>query len=287
MCLRWPTPSVSKALQRDGLCLTNSRGLGNISKDSPMVLGTSHGSVPQMPRCLQHKDMWECLTKASVPLLFTKTVLSMFYLHQLFKRDFKISSHQNGVTWRVSNLWNFRRKDFQCKDCPVLQCEMKPPFISPALQTPIRAYRHFQNQTGTWAPASTLLPELQHILPKQKSKQAKNYATFFFIQLDDYIIRCFSISQQYLCVWVPEKDILSPSLPTAAPYSFLPLKDQSGANGSAFSPQGSLFWQSSAISQAQLPKTMKIIISIKQLLAWELITRLFPFLTFYLKRSLI
>lgn len=230
------------------------------------------GSVWQKPAspCFSPKQCSQCFT----------------YINSL-KGTFKICSHQNCVTWRVSNLWNFRRKDFQCKDCPVLQCEMKPPFISPALQTPIRAYRHFQNQTGTWAPASTLLPELQHILPKQKSKQAKNYATFFFIQLDDYIIRCFSISQQYLCVWVPEKDILSPSLPTAAPYSFLPLKDQSGANGSAFSPQGSLFWQSSAIPQAQLPKTMKIIISIKQLLAWELITRLFPFLTFYLKRSLI
>lgn len=109
----------------------------------------------------------------------------------------------------------------------------------------------------------------------------------FFIQLADYIIRCFSISQQYLCVWVPENDILRPSLPTAAAYSFLPLKDQSWENGSVFSPQGSLFWQSSAIPRAQLPKTIKIVISLKQLLGWGLITRLFLFSTCYFKSSLI
>lgn len=86
---------------------------------------------------------------------------------------------------------------------------------------------------------------------------------------------------------VPEKDILSPSLPTAAAYSFLPLKDQSGENGCVFSPQGALFLQSTAIPQAQLPKSIIIIISLKQLLAWEVITRLFPFLTCYLKSSLI
>lgn len=40
---------------------------------------------------------------------------------------------------------------------------------------------------------------------------------------------------------VPGKDILSPPLPTAAAYSFLPLKDQSGENGCVFSPQGILF----------------------------------------------
>lgn len=42
-----------------------------------------------------------------------------------------------------------------------------------------------------------------------------------------------------------------------------------------------------AIPQAQLPKTIKIIISLKQLLGWELITGLFPFLTCYLKSSLV
>lgn len=144
--------------------------------------------------------------------------------------------------------------------------EMKATFINSALQIPARPYWHFQNQTGTWIPASSLVPEPQHIFPKQKSKQAKNYATFFFIQLDDYIIRCFSISQQYLSVWVPGKDILSPSLPTAAAYSFLPLKDQSGENGCVFCPQGTLSWQSSAIPQAQLSKTIIIIILLKQLL---------------------
>lgn len=283
-------PRVSKALQRDGLCLRDSRGLENIPKNNLMVLKTCQGSVPLMPCCLQHKDMWERVTKPSVPLPFTRAnycaVSDVLFMSALQKGVFKSIFTKNCVTSRVSNWWNVRRKDFQCKAGPVRNCEMKLNSMNSALQIPIRPYWHFQNQTGTWAPASTLVTELQHISPKQKSKQAKNYATFFFIQLDAYIIRGFSISQQHLCVWVPEKDILSPSLPTAAAYSFLPLKHQSGENGSVFPPQGSLSWQSSAIPQAQLSKTIKIIISLKQLLGWELITRLFPFLTCYLKSSL-
>lgn len=50
----------------------------------------------------------------------------------------------------------------------------------------------------------------------------------------------FNIPAVPLCM-VPEKDILSPSLPTAAAYSFLPLKDQSGENGCVSSPQGAVF----------------------------------------------
>lgn len=72
VCLRWGTPSVSKALQRDGLHLRDSKGLGNIPKDNLMVLKISHGSVPQRPLCLQHKDTWGCLTQARVPLPFTR-----------------------------------------------------------------------------------------------------------------------------------------------------------------------------------------------------------------------
>lgn len=72
-------------------CLRDSRGLGNILENNLMVLKTCHGSVPQMPHCLQHKDMWDCVTKPSVPLPFTRAhtgALSCFIYANSSKRSF-------------------------------------------------------------------------------------------------------------------------------------------------------------------------------------------------------
>lgn len=170
--------------ERAGLCLKDSRGLGNIPKNNLMVLKTCHGSVPQMPLCLQHKDMWECVTKPSVPLPFSRAhkgaLNCVLFMATLQKGVLESIFTKNCITSRASNWWNLRRKDFQYKACPVMHHKMEPNFINSALQIPIRLYWHFQNQTGTWAPASTLVPELQHILPKQKSKQAKKLCNILF-----------------------------------------------------------------------------------------------------------
>lgn len=58
-----------------------------------------------------------------------------------------------------------------------------------------------------------------------------------------YIIKCLSMAYKYLRVWVSRKDIRSRSLPAAADFSFLPLKDQPWENGSVFSLHSSWFWQ--------------------------------------------
>lgn len=88
-------------------CLRDSRGLGNIPENDLMVLKTCHGSVPQMPHCLQHKDMWDCVTKPSVPLPFTRAhsgVLSyVLFMPILQKGVFESIFTKNCVTSRVSN----------------------------------------------------------------------------------------------------------------------------------------------------------------------------------------
>lgn len=184
VCLRWTTPStclVSKALQRDAWEIPEVwetfRRTSSWFWKPVMVLSHRCHTAFSTKTC---GSVWQNPVSPCLSPGHTLVLSAVLFMPILQKGVFESIFTKNCVTSRVSNWWNLRRKDFQYKACPVIHYKIEPNFINSALQIRSRPHWHFQNQTGTRAPASTLPPELQHILPKQKSKQAKKLRNLLF-----------------------------------------------------------------------------------------------------------